>query len=75
MQLSCKLERESRCVELAELMTHSVLNLAIKYASRSRRLNLAQLLSEVAVEKASELAAAQEDEEEEEDFRKRSSAG
>ncbi|OWK54297.1 WD repeat and HMG-box DNA-binding protein 1 [Lonchura striata] len=74
--LSCKLERESRCVELAELMTHSVLNLAIKYASRSRRLNLAQLLSGVAVEKASELAAAQEDEEEEEeDFRKRSSAG
>ncbi|RLV98271.1 hypothetical protein DV515_00010917 [Chloebia gouldiae] len=74
--LSCKLERESRCVELADLMTHSVLNLAIKYASRSRRLNLAQLLSEVAVEKASELAAAQEDEEEkEEDFPKRSSAG
>ncbi|XP_074400142.1 WD repeat and HMG-box DNA-binding protein 1 isoform X2 [Zonotrichia albicollis] len=76
--LSCKLERESRCVELAGLMTHSVLNLAIKYASRSRRLNLAQLLSEVAVEKASELAAAQqeeEEEEEEEDFRKRSSAG
>lgn len=75
MQLSCKLEREFRCVELAELMTHSVVNLAVKYASRSRRLNLAQRLSELAVEKASELAAAHEDEEEEEDFRQRSNAG
>uniref|UniRef100_A0A8C0U6E2 WD repeat and HMG-box DNA-binding protein 1 n=1 Tax=Cyanistes caeruleus TaxID=156563 RepID=A0A8C0U6E2_CYACU len=73
--LSCKLEREFRCVELADLMTHNVVNLAIKYASRSRRLNLAQRLSEVAVEKASELAAAQEDEEEEEDFRQHSNAG
>ncbi|XP_048164253.1 WD repeat and HMG-box DNA-binding protein 1 [Corvus hawaiiensis] len=76
--LSCKLEREFRCVELADLMTHNVVNLAIKYASRSRRLNLAQRLSEMAVEKASELAAAQEDEEEEEeeeDFRKHSNAG
>lgn len=75
LQLSCKLEREFRCVELADLMTPSVVNLAIKYASRSRRLNLAQRLSEVAVEKASELAAAQEDEEGEEDFRRHSSAG
>ncbi|XP_041903782.1 WD repeat and HMG-box DNA-binding protein 1 [Corvus kubaryi] len=76
--LSCKLEREFRCVELADLMTHNVVNLAIKYASRSRRLNLAQRLSEMAVEKASELAAAQEDEEEEEeeeDIRKHSNAG
>uniref|UniRef100_A0A8C5TA85 WD repeat and HMG-box DNA-binding protein 1 n=1 Tax=Malurus cyaneus samueli TaxID=2593467 RepID=A0A8C5TA85_9PASS len=71
--LSCKLEREFRCVELADLMTQNVVNLAIKYASRSRRLNLAQRLSEMAVEKASELAAAQGDEEEEEDFRSRSS--
>ncbi|NXJ98950.1 WDHD1 protein, partial [Corythaixoides concolor] len=73
--LSCKLEREFRCVELADLMTQNVVNLAIKYASRSRRLNLAQRLSEMAVEKASELATAQEDEEEEEDFRKHLSAG
>ncbi|KFV74787.1 WD repeat and HMG-box DNA-binding protein 1 [Dryobates pubescens] len=72
--LSCKLEREFRCMELADLMTQSVVNLAIKYASRSRRLNLAQRLSEMAVEKASELAAAEEDEEEEEDFRKHSRA-
>ncbi|XP_005047827.1 PREDICTED: WD repeat and HMG-box DNA-binding protein 1 [Ficedula albicollis] len=80
--LSCKLEREFRCVELAELMTHSVVNLAIKYASRSHRLSLAQRLSELAVQKASELAAAQqqqqqeeEEEEEEEDFRKRANTG
>ncbi|NXW43296.1 WDHD1 protein, partial [Nyctiprogne leucopyga] len=73
--LSCKLEREFRCVELADLMTQNVVNLAIKYASRSRKLNLAQRLSEMAVEKASELAAAPEDEEEEEDFRKHLRAG
>ncbi|XP_075568882.1 WD repeat and HMG-box DNA-binding protein 1 [Pelecanus crispus] len=73
--LSCKLEREFRCMELADLMTQNVVNLAIKYASRSRRLNLAQRLSEMAVEKASELATALEDEEEEEDFRKHLSAG
>ncbi|NXP72707.1 WDHD1 protein, partial [Ramphastos sulfuratus] len=76
--LSCKLEREFRCMELADLMTQNVVNLAIKYASRSRRLNLAQRLSEMAVEKASELATAEEDEEdeeEEEDFRKHSRAG
>ncbi|NXY45841.1 WDHD1 protein, partial [Ceuthmochares aereus] len=73
--LSCKLEREFRCVELADLMTQNVVNLAIKYASRSRRLNLAQRLSEMAVEKANELAGAPEDEEEEEDFRKHLNAG
>ncbi|KFV98104.1 PREDICTED: WD repeat and HMG-box DNA-binding protein 1 [Eurypyga helias] len=73
--LSCKLEREFRCTELADLMTQNVVNLAIKYASRSQRLNLAQRLSEMAVERASELAAAPEDEEEEEDFRKHLNAG
>ncbi|XP_009994758.1 PREDICTED: WD repeat and HMG-box DNA-binding protein 1 [Chaetura pelagica] len=73
--LSCKLEREFRCMELADLMTQNVVNLAIKYASRSRRLNLAQRLSEMAVEKASELATAPGDEEEEEDFRKHLNAG
>ncbi|NXI54311.1 WDHD1 protein, partial [Chloroceryle aenea] len=73
--LSCKLEREFRCVELADLMTPNVVNLAIKYASRSRKLNLAQRLSEMAVEKASELATASGDEEEEEDFRHHSNAG
>ncbi|KAJ4946714.1 hypothetical protein JOQ06_008760 [Pogonophryne albipinna] len=44
-QLSCKLEREFRCVELAELMTQKVVTLAIRYASRSRRMALAQRLS------------------------------
>uniref|UniRef100_A0A4X2KS58 WD repeat and HMG-box DNA binding protein 1 n=1 Tax=Vombatus ursinus TaxID=29139 RepID=A0A4X2KS58_VOMUR len=65
--LSCKLDREFRCVELAELMTQNAVNLAIKYASRSRKLILAQRLSELAVEKATELAASLN--EEEEDFR------
>ncbi|KAK2878995.1 hypothetical protein Q8A67_019786 [Cirrhinus molitorella] len=62
--LSCKLEREFRCVELAEMMTHSVVTLAIRYASRSRRMALAQRLSELALEKANQL---QEEEEEEEE--------
>lgn len=63
-QLSCKLEREFRCVELAEMMTHSVVTLAIRYASRSRRMALAQRLSELALEKANQL---QEEEQEEDD--------
>uniref|UniRef100_A0A8C3W9N4 WD repeat and HMG-box DNA-binding protein 1 n=1 Tax=Catagonus wagneri TaxID=51154 RepID=A0A8C3W9N4_9CETA len=76
LALSCKLEREFRCVELADLMTQNAVNLAIKYASQSRRLILAQKLSELAVEKAAELAATQaEEEEEEEDFRKKLNAG
>uniref|UniRef100_A0A8C2PU19 WD repeat and HMG-box DNA-binding protein 1 n=1 Tax=Cyprinus carpio TaxID=7962 RepID=A0A8C2PU19_CYPCA len=62
--LSCKLEREFRCVELAEMMTHSVVTLAIRYASRSRRMALAQRLSELALEKANQF---QEEELEEED--------
>lgn len=75
LALSCKLEREFRCVELADLMTQNAVNLAIKYASRSRKLILAQKLSELAVEKATELAASQVEEEEEEDFRKKLNAG
>uniref|UniRef100_A0A3Q1EC10 WD repeat and HMG-box DNA-binding protein 1 n=1 Tax=Acanthochromis polyacanthus TaxID=80966 RepID=A0A3Q1EC10_9TELE len=62
--LSCKLEREFRCVELAELMTQNVVTLAIKYASRSRRMVLAQRLSEIALEKANQI---QEEEQEEEE--------
>ncbi|XP_030070142.1 WD repeat and HMG-box DNA-binding protein 1 isoform X2 [Microcaecilia unicolor] len=76
--LSCKLEREFRCIELAELMTQNVMSLAIKYASRSKRLLLAQRLSDLALEKAAELAASQqqqEEYEEEEDFRTRINAG
>uniref|UniRef100_A0A8C9DFX5 WD repeat and HMG-box DNA-binding protein 1 n=1 Tax=Prolemur simus TaxID=1328070 RepID=A0A8C9DFX5_PROSS len=76
LALSCKLEREFRCVELADLMTQNALSLAIKYASRSRKLILAQRLSELAVEKAAELTATRvESEEEEEDFREKLNAG
>ncbi|XP_029904216.1 WD repeat and HMG-box DNA-binding protein 1 isoform X2 [Myripristis murdjan] len=53
--LSCKLEREFRCVELAELMTQNAVTLAIRYASRSRRMALAQRLSEIALEKANQM--------------------
>lgn len=66
LQLSCKLDREFRCVELAELMTQNVVTLAIRYASRSRRMALAQRLSEIALEKASEVQAEQLEEQEEE---------
>ncbi|XP_016887809.1 WD repeat and HMG-box DNA-binding protein 1 isoform X2 [Cynoglossus semilaevis] len=62
--LSCKLEREFRSVELAEMMTQNVVTLAIRYASRSRRMALAQRLSEIALEKANQ---AQEDEPEEQE--------
>ncbi|KAL7872791.1 hypothetical protein AOLI_G00118620 [Acnodon oligacanthus] len=62
--LSCKLEREFRCVELAEMMTQSVVTLAIRYASRSRRMLLAQRLNELALEKASQLEEEEELDEE-----------
>lgn len=74
LALSCKLEREFRCVELADLMTQNAVHLAIKYASRSRKLILAQKLSELAAEKAAELAEIQT-EDREEDFRERLNAG
>ncbi|KAG7267418.1 hypothetical protein CRUP_012519 [Coryphaenoides rupestris] len=66
-ELSCKLEREFRCMELAELMTHNVVTLAIRYASRSRRMALAQRLSELAMEKAHQLQQEEEQEQEEVD--------
>ncbi|KAJ8341132.1 hypothetical protein SKAU_G00334230 [Synaphobranchus kaupii] len=65
--LSCKLEREFRCMELAELMTQNVVTLAIRYASRSRRMALAQRLSELALEKAAVQQQQQEEEEQEEE--------
>ncbi|XP_070686373.1 WD repeat and HMG-box DNA-binding protein 1 [Pempheris klunzingeri] len=64
--LSCKLEREFRCVELAELMTQNVVTLAIRYASRSRRLALAQRLSEIALEKSNQIQEEEPEEQEEE---------
>uniref|UniRef100_A0AAX7T7D7 WD repeat and HMG-box DNA-binding protein 1 n=1 Tax=Astatotilapia calliptera TaxID=8154 RepID=A0AAX7T7D7_ASTCA len=66
--LSCKLEREFRCVELAEMMTQNVVTLAIRYASRSRRMALAQRLSEIALEKSNQMQE-EEQEEQEEDRR------
>ncbi|XP_061560011.1 WD repeat and HMG-box DNA-binding protein 1 isoform X2 [Phycodurus eques] len=71
--LSCKLEREFRCVELAELMTQNVVTLAIRYASRSRRMALAQRLSEIALEKAGQIHNEQEEEMEHCDIRRTSS--
>ncbi|XP_042274151.1 LOW QUALITY PROTEIN: WD repeat and HMG-box DNA-binding protein 1 [Thunnus maccoyii] len=64
--LSCKLEREFRCVELAEMMTQNVVTLAIRYASRSRRMALAQRLSEIALEKANQIQEEEAEEQEEE---------
>ncbi|XP_042346867.1 WD repeat and HMG-box DNA-binding protein 1 isoform X2 [Plectropomus leopardus] len=64
--LSCKLEREFRCVELAEFMTQNVVTLAIRYASRSRRMALAQRLSEIALEKANQIQEEEPEEQEEE---------
>ncbi|XP_074522918.1 WD repeat and HMG-box DNA-binding protein 1 isoform X2 [Halichoeres trimaculatus] len=64
--LSCKLEREFRCVELAEMMTQNVVTLAIRYASRSRRMNLAQRLSEIALEKANQVLEEELEEQEQE---------
>lgn len=60
-------------MELADLMTQNVVNFAIKYASRSRRLILAQRLGELAVKKAAELAITQVGGEE--DFRNKLGAG
>ncbi|KAJ7345371.1 hypothetical protein JRQ81_001321 [Phrynocephalus forsythii] len=67
--LSCTLEREFRCMELAELMTPNATGLAIKYASRSRRLVLAQRLSELAAEQAAATVTAGPPDQEEEDVR------
>lgn len=49
-------------MELAELMTHSVVSLAIRYASRSRRMALAERLSELALEKASQIQEVEQEE-------------
>ena len=53
-------------MELAELMTQNVVTLAIRYASRSRRLALAQRLSEIALEKANQMQEEEPEEQEEE---------
>lgn len=53
-------------MELAELMTQNVVTLAIRYASRSRRMALAQRLSDIALEKANQVQAEEPEEQEEE---------
>ncbi|XP_078720562.1 WD repeat and HMG-box DNA-binding protein 1 [Lampetra fluviatilis] len=61
--LACKLDREFRCVEVAHMMTPAALTLAIKYASRSRHLGLAERLAELARSLEDEAEAKAEDEE------------
>uniref|UniRef100_UPI0037E78FE4 WD repeat and HMG-box DNA-binding protein 1 n=1 Tax=Semicossyphus pulcher TaxID=241346 RepID=UPI0037E78FE4 len=73
--LSCKLDREFRCVELAEMMTQNVVTLAIRYASRSRRMALAQRLSEIALEKANQIQEEEQEEQEEEPQYSRRTSG
>lgn len=53
-------------MELAELMTHNVITLALRYASRSRRMAVAQRLSEMALEKANQVQEEEPEEQEEE---------
>lgn len=48
-------------------MTQNVVTLAIKYASRSRRMVLAQRLSEIALEKANQIQEEEPEEQEEEE--------
>ncbi|XP_070571111.1 WD repeat and HMG-box DNA-binding protein 1-like isoform X2 [Ptychodera flava] len=57
--ISCKTDRDFRGGEVAEMMSseHSI-SLAIKYASRMKKLSLAQYLSQLAKQKAEEESAA-----------------
>lgn len=53
--LSCKLDKESRALEVSNLLpSSSAVSLAIKYASRLKRVILAQKLGEIAQEKTHE---------------------
>ncbi|XP_071476243.1 WD repeat and HMG-box DNA-binding protein 1-like [Diadema antillarum] len=62
--LACRSDREFRAYDVCQFMTsHHSLSLAIKYASRSRRMILAQRLSDM----ASRLLASEEDEEDDEE--------
>ncbi|XP_035688519.1 WD repeat and HMG-box DNA-binding protein 1-like [Branchiostoma floridae] len=69
--LACKADRECRAAELCELMDVNRLNFAIKYASRVKRIALAEFLNDLARRKVEEEAGEQQEqeEEEEEDFR------
>ncbi|XP_038044137.1 WD repeat and HMG-box DNA-binding protein 1-like [Patiria miniata] len=66
--LACRTDREYRASEICQLMTsqHAV-TLAIKYASRSRRMALAERLNQLAQQMMEEEMAAMETEQEEEE--------
>lgn len=53
------------------MMNHNVVTLAIRYASRSRRMPLAERLSELAMEKAGQVQEEQQEEEEELEYSRR----
>ncbi|XP_071962820.1 WD repeat and HMG-box DNA-binding protein 1-like [Antedon mediterranea] len=62
--LACKSDREYRAVEICEQMeSEHELSLAIKYASRLRRITLAQKLSELAKRRMEEKMEEEEEEE------------
>eukprot|EP00112_Aurelia_sp_Birch-Aquarium-sp1_P022414 Seg631.2 transcript_id=Seg631.2/GoldUCD/mRNA.D3Y31 product="WD repeat and HMG-box DNA-binding protein 1" protein_id=Seg631.2/GoldUCD/D3Y31 len=66
--LSCKSDRIFRAVEICELMPNAeTVNLAIQYATRMRRMNLAQRLDELARRKSEEEEEAVEDENSDDD--------
>ena len=58
LQLSARSEREFRALEVCDMMSDEhTLQLAIKYSSRMRFIQLAQRISEMAVRKAEEREA------------------
>ena len=65
LQLACKTQRESRAMEICELMpTQHAVQLAVKYATRLRFMQLATQLNELAHRKAAEEMEEEEEEEE-----------
>ncbi|ESP02838.1 hypothetical protein LOTGIDRAFT_110682 [Lottia gigantea] len=59
--LSAKADREHRAIEVCKLMSENTLQLAIKYASRVRKLQLAERISQLAQEKTQEEDEIEED--------------
>lgn len=54
-------------------MSHGVVSLAIRYASHSRRMALAERLSKLALEKANQIQDVEQEEEEEPEYAKQTS--
>lgn len=68
--LSARSEREFRALEVCEMMPDEhTLQLAIKYASRLKHIQLAERISELAMRRSEEAQQEVEEEEETEDFR------